>query len=167
MSETMPKEIHWIPLALCIVGVLAVGSLSGLANSGSIEGWYSTLKKPPFNPPNYIFGPVWTVLYILLGAGLYLIVSSPQAPTRTTALIVFGVQLLLNFSWSFLFFYFKLPGTAFVEILILWAAILTMIVAFFRVSPAAAYLQIPYLLWVSFASILNGSVWYLNLHPGA
>jgi tryptophan-rich sensory protein len=158
----MPKEINWISLAVCVIGVLAIGSLSGLANVGSIEGWYAALKKPSFSPPNCLFGPVWTLLYILLGVGLYLVFSAPQASARTTALIVFGVQLLLNFSWSFLFFYFKVPGVAFAEIIVLWCCIVLMIDFFFRVSATAAYLQIPYLLWVSFASVLNGSVWYLN-----
>lgn len=158
----MLKKIHWIPLVLCVVGVLAVGSLSGLANAGSIEGWYATLKKPAFNPPNYVFGPVWTGLYLLLGVSLYRIVEAPPETARKTAMIVFGVQLFLNFSWSFLFFYFRLPGVAFAEILLLWVSILTMIVTFFRISPAAAYLQVPYLLWVGFASVLNGTIWYLN-----
>jgi benzodiazapine receptor len=158
----MTNQINWISLVLCVIGVLAIGTLSGLANLGTIEGWYAALKKPVFSPPKYLLGPVWTFLYILLGVGLYLILSAPQTSARTTALIVFGIQLLLNFSWSFLFFYFKMPGVAFAEIIILWVCILLMIVVFFRVSAAAAYLQIPYLLWVSFASALNGSVWYLN-----
>jgi benzodiazapine receptor len=158
----MLKDINWIALALCVAGVLALGTLSGLANVGSIEGWYAALKKPVFSPPNYVFGPVWTLLYILLGVGLYLIISAPGASARTTALTVFAIQLFLNLSWSFLFFYLRLPGVAFVEILVLWVCILLMIVTFFRVSPMAAYLQIPYLLWVTFASVLNGSIWYLN-----
>ncbi len=159
----MTKKIRWGTLAVCVVGVLAVGTLSGLANVENIEGWYAGLTKPAFNPPNYIFGPVWTALYVLLGVGLYLVIATPESAVRKTALIVFAVQMLLNFSWSYLFFYFKLPGVAFAEILILWVSIAMMIVVFFRVSAAAATLQIPYLLWVSFASVLNGSIWYLNM----
>jgi benzodiazapine receptor len=158
----MLKDINWISLALCVAAILALGTLSGLANVVSIEGWYAALKKPVFSPPNYIFAPVWTFLYVLLGVGLYLIISASETPARTTALIVFGVQLLLNLSWSFLFFFLRLPGVAFIEIIAIWISVLLMIAAFFRVSPAAAYLQIPYLLWVTFASVLNGSIWYLN-----
>jgi len=156
------KEINWILLAVCIVSVVLIGSLSGLANVGSITGWFVNLKKPVFNPPNYLFGPVWTLLYILLGISFYLILRTPDTGLRTMAFIVFGIQLLLNFSWSFLFFYFKWPFVAFVEITILWLFIVIMIFTFYRNSPLAAYLQIPYLLWVSFATILNGSIWYLN-----
>lgn len=158
----MTGEIRWGMLAICVAGVLAVGILSGLANVGNIEGWYAGLAKPSFNPRNGIFGPVWTALYILLGAGLYLVMAAPKTAVRKTALIVFAVQMVLNFFWSYLFFYFRLPGVAFVEILILWVCIVALIVTFFRVSAAAAFLQIPYLLWVSFASVLNGSIWYLN-----
>lgn len=158
----MLKNINWISLALCVAGVLALGTLSGLANVVSIEGWYAALKKPVFNPPDEVFAPVWTFLYALMGVGLYLIVSAPDTSARTIALIVFGVQLLLNLSWSFLFFFLRLPGVAFVEIIAVWISILLMIAVFRKVSPTAAYLQIPYFLWVTFASVLNGSLWYLN-----
>lgn len=156
------KEINWISLIACVGGILLIGTISGLANAGSINGWFSTLNKPSFNPPNYLFGPVWTTLYILMGISLYLILQSPKTDSRNTALIIFAFQMALNFSWSFLFFYFKWPGIAFIEIIIMWIAILMMILTFYRISNTAAYLQLPYLLWVSFASILNGTIWYLN-----
>lgn len=156
------KEINWISLIACVGGILLIGTISGLANAGSINGWFSTLNKPSFNPPNYLFGPVWTTLYILMGISLYLILQSPKTDSRNTALIIFAFQMALNFSWSFLFFYFKWPGIAFIEIIVMWVAIIIMILTFYRISNTAAYLQIPYLLWVSFASILNGCIWYLN-----
>ncbi len=156
------KEINWVSLLACVGGVLLIGTISGLANAGSINGWFSTLNKPSFNPPNYLFGPVWTTLYILMGISLYLILQSPRTDSRNTALIIFAFQMVLNFSWSFLFFYFKWPGIAFMEIIVMWIAIIMMILTFYRISNTAAYLQIPYLMWVSFASILNGTIWYLN-----
>ena len=147
---------------VCIGGVLLIGSISGLANAGSINGWYSSLNKPSFNPPNYLFGPVWTFLYILMGISLYMILQTPKTEIRNAALLIFAIQLALNFSWSFLFFYFKAPLFAFIEIIIMWISILVMIFTFYRISPVSAYLQVPYLLWVSFASVLNGAIWYLN-----
>jgi tryptophan-rich sensory protein len=97
-----------------------------------------------------------------MGISLYLVLRMPASAMKTTAITVFAVQLALNFSWSFLFFYFRLPGMAFIEILAMWGVILWMILAFLKVSPVAAWLNIPYLLWVSFATVLNGSIWYLN-----
>jgi len=156
------KEIHWGSLLFCVGGMVLIGSISGLANAGNITEWYATLHKPSFNPPNYLFGPVWTILYMLMGISLYLILQSPKTDARNTALIIFAFQMALNFSWSFLFFYFKWPGIAFIEILVMWIAIIMMILTFYRISPLAAYMQVPYLLWVSFASVLNGAIWYLN-----
>jgi tryptophan-rich sensory protein len=153
-----------ITFIACTLGVLLIGSISGLANAGNITGWYSTLQKPSFNPPNYLFGPVWTVLYILMGVSLFLIIKTPNTEQRTTALIIFAAQLFLNFMWSFIFFYFKLTGVAAIEIVLIWISIVFMIFLFYKLSPGAAYLQIPYLLWVSFASVLNISIWYLNKH---
>ena len=158
----MFKEINWITLLACVALPVVIGSLSGLANADSINGWYSTLTKPSFNPPNYLFGPVWTLLYFLMGISLYLILQSPKSDLRSTALILFVIQLLLNFSWSFIFFYFQSPLAALVIIVVMWATILAMIIYFFRISHPAAYLQIPYILWVSFATVLNGAIWSLN-----
>ncbi len=158
----MFKEIKWITLLACVALPVVIGSLSGLANVDSINGWYSTLNKPSFNPPNYLFGPVWTLLYFLMGISLYLVLQTPKSDVRNTALILFAIQLLLNFSWSFIFFYFQSPFAALIIILLMWVSILTMIIYYFRLSHSAAYLQIPYILWVSFATVLNGAIWYLN-----
>jgi tryptophan-rich sensory protein len=155
-------NIKWLTLAACIAGVLLVGFTSGIATASGMNGWYDTLQKPFFNPPSWVFGPAWTALYILMGIGLYLILQTPKSEVRTAVLLIFGVQLFLNFAWSFLFFYFHRPGIALVEIVTLWAFILFMILQFHKLSPTAAYLQLPYLLWVSFATVLNASLWYLN-----
>ena len=149
-------------LLVCILIPLMIGALGGIATASSIDTWYLTLEKPSFNPPNYLFGPVWTVLYILMGVSYYLVVQSPQREGQKAAFAVFALQLFLNFCWSFLFFKFGLLGIAFIEIIAIWLSIIAMIYIFGKINKTAAYLQIPYLCWVSFASVLNGSVWYLN-----
>jgi tryptophan-rich sensory protein len=156
------KSKNIIRLIISVAIPLIVGGISGYATSSNISSWYAYLNKPSFNPPNYLFGPVWTVLYLLMGVSLYLVWTSPEGKQKTTALLVFTFQLLLNFAWSFIFFYFHETGLALVEIIVLWMSILLMIVLFFRINRTAAYLQIPYFLWVSFATVLNASIWHLN-----
>lgn len=149
-------------LILCILIPLSIGAIGGIATATSINTWYMSLNKPSFNPPNYLFGPVWTMLYILMGISFYLILQSPKNELRKKVIIVFCVQLFLNFWWSFLFFKFQLLGIAFIEILMIWLSIIAMIILFLKINKTASYLQIPYLLWVSFASVLNGAIWLLN-----
>ena len=149
-------------LFICLLIPLAIGGISGFATATGITDWYVTLNKPSFNPPNYLFAPVWTCLYILMGVSLFLIWRSPEGRNRNNALSIFALQLTLNFAWSFLFFKFNLLGVALVEIVILWISILLMIIFFRRVSKLSAFLQVPYLLWVSFATILNTAIWVLN-----
>lgn len=156
---TMKKTLK---LLLCILTMLLIGGLAGFATSTSINGWYTSINKPSFNPPNYLFGPVWTTLYILMGVSLYLILQSESSELRKKAIAIFSIQLFLNFCWSFIFFNFQMLGLAFVEIILMWICILTTIVVFFKINKTAGLIQIPYLLWVSFASVLNGSIWYLN-----
>ena len=153
---------QFLKLSLCILSTLLIGGISGFATASSINGWYVTINKPSFNPPNYLFGPVWTSLYILMGISLYMILQSDSNELRKKAVTIFSIQLFLNFCWSFIFFNFQNLGFAFVEIILMWISILTMIIIFYKINKTAAFLQIPYLLWVSFASILNGSIWYLN-----
>lgn len=152
----------FIKLTLCIAGPLVIGGISGFATATSITDWYLTINKPSFNPPNYLFGPVWTTLYILMGISFFMILQAPINEFRKMAIMIFCIQLILNFCWSFIFFKFQLLGSAFIEIILMWFSILSMIYVFQKINKTAAYLQIPYLLWVSFASILNGSIWYLN-----
>ncbi len=155
-----------IPIALQLIGSIAiplvVGGVSGIATAKAIPGWYAHLRKPSFNPPNRLFGPAWTLLYILMGVSLFLIWQLPESAERNMAFLVFGIQLFLNFSWSIIFFYFKRADLALVEISILWLSILWMIIIFIGLKPMAGYLQIPYLCWVSFAALLNVYIWKLN-----
>ena len=156
------KMNRLLKLVICIFIPVIIGGISGYFTVEGIQGWYFNLNKPSFNPPNGIFGPVWTVLYILMGISLFKISDLPATKERTISIIIFGIQLILNFLWSILFFKFHLIGFAFIDIILLWTLILIMILKFRKLDSLASYLQIPYLLWVSFASILNISILYLN-----
>ena len=149
-------------LAICVLIPLLIGVISGITTADNINTWFIYLNKPFFNPPNYLFGPVWTTLYILMGYSLYRILNQPQTTSKKKALIIYSIQLFLNFCWSFLFFKFHLLGLAFCEILLLLSSIIWMIISFYKLDKIASYLNIPYLLWVSFASVLNISFWWLN-----
>lgn len=140
---------------------LIVGYLGSLVTTPSIGMWYAALNKPAFNPPNWIFFPVWTLLFILMGISLYLIWEN-KSKKKQTALNLFGIQLVLNLLWSILFFGLHKPLYAAVEIVILWIAILMMILEFRKFSKIAALLLLPYILWVSFATVLNFSIVILN-----
>jgi translocator protein len=129
----------------------------------SIPGWYAGLVKPPFNPPNWLFGPVWTLLYALMGIAAYLVYEKGRKePKVRKALIIFAVQLALNALWSPVFFGAHALLGAAVVIVLLWAMILASIVLFSKISKAAAWLLVPYILWVSFATVLNISLYVLN-----
>jgi tryptophan-rich sensory protein len=139
-----------------------VGAIAGLYTAKAIPGWYATLNQPSFNPPNWIFGPVWTTLYIVMGISLFLIWKLPASKQRNQAILLFMVQLALNFCWSFFFFYFKMIGVALIDILALWIMIVIMLTRFYKLKPLAAYINIPYLLWVTFATALNAAYFLLN-----
>lgn len=147
-----------------LVAAVIICELAGIIGSvftvQNIPGWYTYLNKPSFNPPNYLFGPVWTTLYLLMGIAVFLVWENKNRTGKT--LIVFFVQLALNACWTLIFFGLKSPGWAFVEIVALWIMIVWCIVEFRGISKAAAYLLIPYLLWVSYASVLTFSIWKLN-----
>jgi len=152
----------YLKLILCILIPLLIGAVSGIATASGVNDWFLTIKKPVFNPPNYLFGPVWTVLYFLMGISFYMVLQTPYLKSKKDAIAIFVIQLFLNFCWSFLFFKYQLIGIAFTEIILIWISIICMIYAFHKINRRAAYLQLPYLLWVSFASILNGTIWWLN-----
>ncbi len=135
-------------------------ALGGLFTSSSVGGWYLELQRPSWNPPGWVFGPVWTALYATMALSLWDVWKS--AGPKRFALGAFSVQLLLNIVWSLLFFGLQSPGSAFAEILVLLVAILATIVGFYRVSPRAGILLIPYFLWTSFAAVLNGTIWSMN-----
>ena len=142
---------------------LAIGGISSYLVRNEMDGdWFNTLAKPPFNPPSYLFGPVWTALYILMGVSMFLIWNTPKTKLRQKALAIFGIQLFFNFWWSILFFSFHTIFLSVVDILVMWFLIIFMITLFKKIKPVTAYLQIPYLLWVTFATVLNISIWYLN-----
>jgi tryptophan-rich sensory protein len=124
--------------------------------------WYAGLTRPSWNPPNWIFGPVWTVLYLLMAVSGWLVWRTAGFRGATGALACFAVQLLLNAAWSWLFFGLHRPGLAFAEIVVLWLAILATLLLFWKVRPLAGALLVPYLLWVSFAAVLNLTLWQLN-----
>jgi tryptophan-rich sensory protein len=142
---------------------LLVGALGGLATAQGVSDWYPSLVKPGFTPPAWVFGPVWTVLYIMIGVALFLIWKDGLASRlERVAVLLFGLQLVLNAAWSPLFFGLRAPGAAFVDIVLLCGAAAAAIVAFLRVSPVAGLLLIPYGLWVAFATVLNLQIWRLN-----
>ena len=141
---------------------LSLGAIAGMFTSQSVPEWYATLNRPSFNPPNWIFGPVWTTLYILMGISFFLIWKQEASKVRNRAILFFLLQLMLNFAWSFIFFYFNMIGLALVEIILLWISIVTMLVVFYKIKPIASYINIPYLLWVTFATVLNASYYVLN-----
>ena len=141
---------------------LSLGAIAGMFTSQSVPEWYATLNRPSFNPSNWIFGPVWTTLYILMGISFFLIWKQEASKVRNRAILIFLLQLLLNFAWSFIFFYFNMIGLALVEIILLWISIVMMLVVFYKIKPIASYINIPYLLWVTFATVLNASYYILN-----
>ncbi|CAN5307395.1 tryptophan-rich sensory protein [soil metagenome] len=158
--KTIPLSIK---LTISILACLILGGLSGISTTSAITGWYTTLIKPAFNPPNWIFGPAWTLLYILMGISFALIWNKGWEKKEVkNALGIFIIQLVLNLIWSVLFFAMQNPAIAFIDIIILWMLIFLTIKKFFPINKIAAYLLIPYLLWVSFATLLNASIWYLN-----
>ncbi len=161
-TEINKSKTSFLRGVVCSLIILTLGFLSGLSTSSEIQIWFTTIIKPSFNPPNFIFGPVWTLLYILMGISFSIIISQKPSVNRTKAITIFAVQFIFNLMWSVIFFKIHQIGWAFVEIICMWISILIMIVLFYRSQKIAGLLQIPYLLWVSFASVLNGSIYYLN-----
>ena len=141
---------------------LAVGGLSYLATGGGMSS-YKTFEKPPLSPPGIVFPIAWTILYTLMGISLYLVMTKKEIyQSKSTAYVFFALQLFLNFIWSPVFFSAKEYLAAFVILVLMWCAIIGMIVSFFKISKTAGILQIPYLLWVTFAGYLNFGVYLLN-----
>lgn len=147
-----------LKLAIALSFPLLIGLASGYLSSDSISTWYQTLEKPSFNPPNWLFGPVWTLLYLLMGVSLYL----AWTKTSLDKLPFVFIQLFLNAAWSPLFFLLQNPLLALVDIALLWLAIIAMIFQLYAHSRSAALLQVPYFLWVTFAAALNLAIALLN-----
>jgi benzodiazapine receptor len=155
--------IRWIGLVVFVAMCLGVGGLGAMATTPEIQGWYKTLAKPSWNPPDSVFGPVWTTLFVLMGVAAWLVWQQGGFKAAAKPLSLFAVQLALNVAWSWIFFGLHQPGWAFVEIVVLWLAIVTTPVAFFRCAKVAGWLLVPYLAWVSFASVLNFTIWRMNM----
>lgn len=160
------KKIAWKRLIIALALPQLAGFIGSIFTTQAIPTWYATLNRPSFAPPNWLFAPVWTLLFILMGIAFYLVWQSPvkesQEKTKHQAIRFFLIQLVFNTLWSIIFFDQQLLYLAFVEIVVLWILILLTILRFSKIKPLAAYLMIPYLLWASFASILNLAFALLN-----
>lgn len=152
-----------VKLIVAVALPLAVGALTGAATSHGVATWYPTLVKPSFTPPSWVFAPVWTALYVLMGVASFLVWQrGPAAPAVRGAIAAYLVQLALNGLWSLVFFGWRQPGWALAEIVLLWLALAVTVGLFWRVRAIAGGLLVPYLAWVSFAAVLNGALWWLN-----
>lgn len=157
-----PPRDGWLALAGWILLLVGLGATSsGLFGP---DAWYAALLKPTWNPPSWVFGPVWTALYAMMAVALWLVrrESESEDGLRRRALILFSIQFALNMAWTPLFFTLHSPGLAFAEICLLWGTLLSTVLAFGRSRALAGYLLLPYLLWVSFALVLNGTIWLMN-----
>lgn len=162
ITATTDKRRWWL-LVLCIVICEVTGIISGLLSNTRDNPWFDTIAKPSWNPPDAVFGPVWTLLYLLMGIALWVVwFDKPDGKSKTPAITVFAVQLLLNFLWSIIFFRMQSIFGALIDIILLDVLIVVTMVLFSRHSKIAAYLLVPYLLWVLFATYLNFTIWQLN-----
>lgn len=148
-------------LALLLACMLVAGA-GGVVTAGAVRTWYPSLRKPSWNPPSWLFGPVWSVLYLMMAFAAWLVWRARDAGDVTSALGLFGMQLALNLSWSVLFFGLRRPAWALGEIVLLWLSIAATIAAFWNHDPIAGALLLPYLVWVTFAGVLNGAIFRLN-----
>jgi translocator protein len=153
------KTSNVIALAAWLIACFAPAALGWLFPPGE---WYASLNKPSWNPPNWIFGPVWTALYFMMAISVWLVWKRGGFAVQGKPLALFLVQLALNAAWTPLFFGLQWPGVAFAEIVLLWLSIAATLAAFYRVNQVAAWLLVPYLIWVSFAAVLNFTLWRLN-----
>lgn len=152
-------------ILVLVATCLVVGYFSSLVTQDSVNTWFPTINKPSFNPPGWLFAPVWTALYIMMGIAGGLVwheINSPRREEVKKAMLFFAIQLALNALWSYLFFGLKNPLLALIEIVLLWLLIYETYAKFGKINKFSGYLFIPYLLWVSFATVLNASIWWLN-----
>jgi len=149
-------------LFLSIILAQLAGVIGSLFTAASVRDWYDVLILPSFAPPSWVFGPVWIILYTSMGIAAYLIWIQKKNHESRRALSVYGIHLVLNTLWSILFFGLRSPGLAFVEILILLGFIMYTTILFWKIDTRAGWLMVPYIAWVSFASVLNGAIYFLN-----
>jgi translocator protein len=154
--------VRWFALFFWFTLCFAVAGIGGRWTTVEITGWYRTLNRPSIAPPNWVFGPVWTLLYGLMAFAAWRVWLAPPSPARIWALALFLAQLALNLAWTWIFFRQHAIGAALIEIMALWAAIAVTMLAFRRVEPGGGWLLAPYLAWVTFASVLNAAFWRLN-----
>jgi len=147
-------------LIICIAVCSTAGLLGSFWTFPNLDPWYASLAKPSWTPPNWLFGPVWSVLYVMMAIAAWLVWK--KSGLASIPILFFLFQLLLNILWSGIFFYLHLPGPAFFEIAMLWFSIIATCISFYRIAPVAGWLLVPYLIWVSYASSLNFSIWRLN-----
>ncbi|AYL93927.1 TspO/MBR family protein [Mucilaginibacter celer] len=156
-------RFRFFPYLISLLIVFAIGITASLFTRPEIAGWYSTLKKPGFNPPPWLFAPVWSAIYIMIATAAYLVwAHRHQKPAYATTRLVYVIQLVLNFSWSIVFFGMHQLMGALIVIALLWLSIIACIYWFGKFNRLAAWLLVPYLLWVSFATVLNASIYFLN-----
>ncbi len=160
---TKTQKFQFIPFVICLAIPLIVGFIGSQLTMGSINGWYTTITKPSFNPPNWIFGPVWTTIFILMGIASYRVwTKRNQAKGFRSAVGIYLLQLVFNIMWSLIFFNLHQIGLAFVEIIILIMLVIANALIFYRFDKLAGWLFLPYLLWASFACYLNYIIFTLN-----
>lgn len=155
---------NWIKLIIALLLPQLAGLGGMLFTDTGESSWYQELEKPSWNPPGWVFGPVWTALYIMMGIAFYLVWKSENVSKqlKSTAMIFWVVQLVLNFFWTIIFFGAQSPPFAFIEIIVLWLTILVTIILFMRVHKTAGWLMVPYIVWVSFATVLTYTIYQLN-----
>jgi tryptophan-rich sensory protein len=153
---------HWGFLIAFLLGSFAAAAVGSLATSSGVSEWYPTLRKPVWNPPDWIFGPVWTALYVAMSVAAWRVWRVQTGMEASRTLRLFGAQLALNALWSILFFGMRRPDLALIEIVVLWSLLVVLLVRFARTDRIAGYLWAPYVAWVSFATILNATIWRLN-----
>jgi tryptophan-rich sensory protein len=145
-----------------VVASFCAAAIGGAATATSVQTWYRTLHKPAWNPPDWLFGPGWTLLYLLMAVAAWRVWRRSESPAARATLGLFGAQLALNALWSVLFFGLRQPGWAFAEVLVLLTVLVALLARFWRADRVAGVLWLPYVAWVGFASVLNGTVWWLN-----
>jgi tryptophan-rich sensory protein len=154
------RRNSWLVLAGLILLCLTTGAIGGFATQPSIDSWYRLIAKPWWTPPDWVFGPVWSMLYVMMAVAAWLVWKTGDRVRP--AMVLFGVQLVLNLLWSLLFFGARSPGMALVEVVFLWGSVLLTMLAFFGRQSTAGWLFVPYLAWVSFAAVLNFAIWSMN-----
>ncbi len=163
MNKIINKPYQFCKLAIAIIICELVGIVSALFSKVVGNVWFASIVKPSWNPPGYLFGPVWTTLYLLMGISIWIIwISNNNQLQKQKAFSIFIVQLLFNFCWSIIFFRYHQIDVALFDIVILLISIIITMVSFYKINKLAAWLLLPYLLWVSFASFLNYTIWSLN-----